>query len=128
MRDCPEHVTGELYIGGAGLALGYLGDEQRTAERFVKHPHDGERLYRTGDMGRRLADGEIEFLGRVDGQVKLNGHRVELAEVEAALQGIPPCTWPRPLFMTRAAAVGWWPLRRPPVRNRVRCLTAGRTR
>ncbi len=50
MRDCPEHVTGELYIGGAGLALGYLGDEQRTAERFVKHPHDGERLYRTGDM------------------------------------------------------------------------------
>ncbi|GCD47384.1 non-ribosomal peptide synthetase [Streptomyces paromomycinus] len=89
MRDCPEHVTGELYIGGAGLALGYLGDEQRTAERFVKHPHDGERLYRTGDMGRRLADGEIEFLGRVDGQVKLNGHRVELAEVEAALQGHP---------------------------------------
>ncbi|MFK8845335.1 amino acid adenylation domain-containing protein [Streptomyces sp. Ac-502] len=89
MRDCPEHVTGELYIGGAGLALGYFGDEQRTAERFVKHPHDGERLYRTGDMGRRLADGEIEFLGRVDGQVKLNGHRVELAEVEAALQGHP---------------------------------------
>ncbi|TDT42715.1 pyochelin synthetase [Streptomyces sp. BK208] len=89
MRDCPEHVTGELYIGGAGLALGYLGDERRTAERFVKHPHSGERLYRTGDMGRRLADGEIEFLGRVDGQVKLNGHRVELAEVEAALHGHP---------------------------------------
>jgi pyochelin synthetase len=89
MRDCPEHVTGELYIGGAGLALGYLGDEQRTAERFVKHPDSGERLYRTGDMGRRLANGEIEFLGRVDGQVKLNGHRVELAEVETALQGHP---------------------------------------
>ncbi|AGP53603.1 non-ribosomal peptide synthetase [Streptomyces rapamycinicus] len=89
MRNCPEHVTGELYIGGAGLALGYLGDEQRTAERFVKHPHSGERLYRTGDMGRRMANGEIEFLGRVDGQVKLNGHRVELAEVEAALQGHP---------------------------------------
>lgn len=89
MRDCPEHVTGELYIGGAGLALGYLGDEQRTAERFVEHPRSGERLYRTGDMGRRLTDGGIEFLGRVDGQVKLNGHRVELAEVEAALQGHP---------------------------------------
>lgn len=89
MRDCPEHVTGELYIGGAGLALGYLGDEERTVERFVTHPHSGERLYRTGDMGRRMADGQIEFLGRVDGQVKLNGHRVELAEVEAALQGHP---------------------------------------
>ncbi|MGW1373620.1 amino acid adenylation domain-containing protein [Streptomyces sp. NPDC002446] len=87
MRDCPEQVTGELYIGGAGLALGYLGDEARTEERFVKHPHSGERLYRTGDMGRRMADGEIEFLGRADGQVKLNGHRVELAEVEAVLQG-----------------------------------------
>ncbi|MGW7469824.1 amino acid adenylation domain-containing protein [Streptomyces xantholiticus] len=89
MRECPEHVTGELYIGGAGLALGYLGDAERTAERFVTHPVTRERLYRTGDMGRRLGDGAIEFLGRVDRQVKLNGHRVELAEVEAALQSHP---------------------------------------
>ncbi|QES04574.1 amino acid adenylation domain-containing protein [Streptomyces venezuelae] len=88
-RECPTHVTGELYIGGAGLALGYLGDPERTAERFVIHPGTGERLYRTGDMGRRLDDGAIEFLGRVDRQVKLNGHRVELAEVEAALQSHP---------------------------------------
>ncbi|GAU68923.1 putative pyochelin synthetase [Streptomyces sp. NBRC 110611] len=87
MRDCPEQVTGELYIGGVGLALGYLGDAARTEERFVRHPHSGERLYRTGDMGRRMANAEIEFLGRADGQVKLNGHRVELAEVEAVLQG-----------------------------------------
>ncbi|MFF5481858.1 amino acid adenylation domain-containing protein [Streptomyces sp. NPDC012935] len=89
MRDCPEHVIGELYIGGAGLALGYLGDPERTAERFVHHPHTGERLYRTGDLGRRMTDGEIEFLGRLDRQVKLNGHRVELAEVETALQTHP---------------------------------------
>ncbi|MFD7305242.1 amino acid adenylation domain-containing protein [Streptomyces pharetrae] len=89
LRDCPERVTGELYIGGAGLALGYLGDAQRTEERFVRHPHSGERLYRTGDLGRRTPDGEIEFLGRADGQVKLNGHRVEPAEVEAALRDHP---------------------------------------
>ncbi|HZF89913.1 non-ribosomal peptide synthetase [Streptomyces sp.] len=89
LRDCPDHVTGELCIGGAGLALGYLGDPQRTAERFIVHPRSGERLYRTGDLGRRRTDGEIEFLGRTDGQVKLNGHRVELAEVEAALQSHP---------------------------------------
>ncbi|MGW0555808.1 amino acid adenylation domain-containing protein [Streptomyces sp. NPDC002926] len=89
LRECPAHVTGELYIAGAGLALGYLGDAERTAERFVTHPATGERLYRTGDMGRRLDDGVIEFLGRVDRQVKLNGHRVELAEVEAALQTHP---------------------------------------
>lgn len=85
LRECPTHVTGELYIAGAGLALGYLGDAERTAERFVTHSVTGERLYRTGDTGRRLDDGAIEFLGRVDRQVKLNGHRVELAEVEAAL-------------------------------------------
>ncbi|MCL7364059.1 non-ribosomal peptide synthetase [Streptomyces ardesiacus] len=89
LRECPAHVTGELYIAGTGLALGYLGDAERTAERFVPHPVTGERLYRTGDMGRRLDDGAIEFLGRVDRQVKLNGHRVELAEVEAALQTCP---------------------------------------
>ncbi|WP_327373302.1 amino acid adenylation domain-containing protein [Streptomyces sp. NBC_01216] len=89
MRECPAHVTGELHIAGAGLALGYLGDAERTAERFVIHPVTGERLYRTGDMGRRLDDGTIEFLGRLDRQVKLNGHRVELAEVEAALQSHP---------------------------------------
>ncbi|OKI02564.1 non-ribosomal peptide synthetase [Streptomyces sp. CB02923] len=89
LRDCPEHVPGELHIGGAGLAIGYLGDEERTAERFPIHPRTGERLYRTGDMGRRLPDGDIEFLGRVDRQVKLNGHRVELAEVEVALQEHP---------------------------------------
>ncbi|UMP06858.1 amino acid adenylation domain-containing protein [Amycolatopsis sp. EV170708-02-1] len=82
-RDCPVWTAGELYIGGAGLATGYLGDEELTAARFVSVA--GERLYRTGDLGRYLPGGEIEFLGREDDQVKIRGHRVELGEVEAAL-------------------------------------------
>ncbi|MBF3109322.1 AMP-binding protein, partial [Pseudomonas aeruginosa] len=76
------------HIGGVGLALGYAGDPQRTAERFVRHP-DGRRLYRTGDLGRYLADGSIEFLGREDDQVKIRGHRIELAELDAALCAHP---------------------------------------
>ncbi|MBB5078728.1 non-ribosomal peptide synthetase [Nonomuraea endophytica] len=87
MRPCPDWVPGELYIGGAGLALGYRGDEARTAERFVHH--GGERLYRTGDLGRYRPDGNIEFLGREDLQVKVRGHRIELADVEAALLAHP---------------------------------------
>ncbi|MEU9710939.1 amino acid adenylation domain-containing protein [Streptomyces sp. NPDC047967] len=89
LRPRPEWVPGELYIGGAGVALGYFGDETRTAERFVTDPVTGERLYRTGDLGRYLPDGTIEFLGREDAQIKLRGYRVELAEVEAAVQAHP---------------------------------------
>jgi pyochelin synthetase len=88
-RECPDGVTGEIFISGAGVAVGYLGDPERTAERFVEHPRTGERLYRTGDLGRYLPDGTIEFLGREDGQVKIRGHRIELAEVEAALVSDP---------------------------------------
>jgi pyochelin synthetase len=89
LRDRPEWVPGELYIGGAGVALGYLGDETLTAARFITHPATGERLYRTGDLGRQLPDGGIEFLGREDTQVKVRGHRIELAEVESALLAHP---------------------------------------
>ncbi len=89
MRDRPDWVAGELHIGGAGVASGYLGDEARTAERFVIHPRTGERLYRTGDLGRYRPGGDIEFLGREDDQVKIRGHRVELAEIEAALTSHP---------------------------------------
>jgi pyochelin synthetase len=88
-QDCPDGVPGEICIGGAGVAEGYLGDPERTAERFVEHPRTGERLYRTGDLGRYLPDGNIEFLGRDDNQVKIRGHRIELAEVEAALVADP---------------------------------------
>nr|WP_180218857.1 non-ribosomal peptide synthetase [Streptomyces albus] len=89
LRPRPEWVPGELYIGGAGVALGYFGDEERTAQRFLTDPATGGRLYRTGDLGRYLPDGTIEFLGREDAQVKIRGYRVELAEVEAAVQAHP---------------------------------------
>ncbi|GAA2136225.1 non-ribosomal peptide synthetase [Kitasatospora kazusensis] len=89
LLDSPEHVPGELYITGAGLALGYLGDAARTAERFRTHPRSGERMYRTGDLGRYLPDGGIELLGRIDDQVKIRGHRVEPAELAAAVEAHP---------------------------------------
>lgn len=89
LQPCPDWTTGDLYIGGMGVAAGYLGDTAKTAERFIRHPESGERLYRTGDLGRYLPDGNIEFLGRQDFQVKILGHRIELAEVEAALQSHP---------------------------------------
>ncbi|MGA8112048.1 MAG: amino acid adenylation domain-containing protein, partial [Actinocatenispora sp.] len=83
--ECPAWVTGELFIGGVGLADGYWADEEKTTARFVTHPVTGERLYRTGDLGRWRSDGLIEFLGREDGQVKIGGYRIELGEIEAAL-------------------------------------------
>jgi pyochelin synthetase len=89
LRPCPDWVAGDLYIGGAGLAAGYLGDETRTAERFIRDPHTGERLYHTGDVGRHLPNGEIEFLGRADRQIKINGNRIELSEIEEALLSYP---------------------------------------
>ena len=85
----PVNVPGEIYIGGVGLAMGYLGDAEKTAERFIRHPRDGERLYRTGDLGRYLPDGSIEFMGRNDFQVKIRGHRIELGEIEQALKAHP---------------------------------------
>lgn len=89
LQDCPELVTGEIYLGGLGVAEGYLGDDQLTAERFLRHPRTGERLYRTGDLGRFHPDGRLEFLGREDTQVKIRGHRVELGEIESALRRHP---------------------------------------
>jgi len=84
-RPCPDLVCGELYIGGSGLARGYWRNEAETARRFVVHPETGGRLYRTGDLGRYLPDGNIEMLGRDDFQVKVQGHRIELGEVESVL-------------------------------------------
>ncbi|MFD7657248.1 amino acid adenylation domain-containing protein [Actinosynnema sp. NPDC059797] len=89
MEPAPVWTTGRLYIGGVGLATCYWNDEQRTAESFVTHPVTGERLYLTGDLGRYLPDGSIEFLGREDFQVKIGGFRVELGEVEHAISQHP---------------------------------------
>ena len=86
LAPCPNYVPGQLYIGGIGLAKGYLRDEQKTNASFIVDPASGERLYRTGDLGRFLPDGNIEFLGREDFQVKVQGYRIELGEIEARLQ------------------------------------------
>jgi amino acid adenylation domain-containing protein len=85
LEPCPEWVPGDLFIGGVGLAQGYWRDEARTSASFLVHPTTGERLYRTGDRGRWLPDGTIEFLGREDFQVKVQGHRIELGEIEATM-------------------------------------------
>jgi thioesterase domain-containing protein len=82
-------VPGHLHIGGTGVALGYFNDPDRTRAAFVSHPRTGERLYHTGDLGRYLPDGEIEFLGRSDFQVKIQGFRVEPGEIEQVLAGHP---------------------------------------
>jgi amino acid adenylation domain-containing protein len=92
MKPVPAGTMGEIYVGGAGLAQGYLNDPALTAERFVRHPFGavaGARLYRTGDLGCVLGDGQIAFQGRVDDQVKIRGYRIELNEVTSALNRHP---------------------------------------
>jgi amino acid adenylation domain-containing protein len=89
LDPCPTWVAGELYIGGIGLAKGYWRNPEKTAASFITHPRTGERLYRTGDLGRWLPDGNIEFLGREDFQVKIQGLRIELEEIETVLAQHP---------------------------------------
>ncbi|MEL7405447.1 MAG: 4-hydroxyphenylpyruvate dioxygenase [Cyanobacteria bacterium J06558_2] len=97
LQPVPVGVTGELHIGGAGVARGYLNRPEFTAEKFISIPpqsplskeRNGDRLYKTGDLGRYLPDGNIEYLGRIDSQVKVRGFRIELGEIESVLDSHP---------------------------------------
>jgi len=92
LAPVPPGQVGELYLSGPGLARGYLRQPALTAERFIRHSFDGQppaRLYRTGDLARRRPDGQFEFVGRADRQVKIRGHRIELSEIEAVLRQHP---------------------------------------
>ncbi|MCA6370829.1 MAG: amino acid adenylation domain-containing protein [Cytophagales bacterium] len=90
LRPAPKGVLGEIYISGAGLAQGYLRRPELTNEKFISNPfRPGHMMYKTGDRARRLFNGNIEYHGRVDHQVKINGHRVELHEIEAVIKSMP---------------------------------------
>ncbi|HEY3568483.1 MAG TPA: amino acid adenylation domain-containing protein [Thermoanaerobaculia bacterium] len=127
----PAGGTGELLLGGSGIARGYLGRPDLTAERFIPDPWGrGARLYRTGDLVRRLPDGMLEFAGRLDGQVKVRGFRVELGEIEAVLASHPglreAAVAPRPDGGALVAAVVPTDPANPPDLEALRSLLAGR--
>ncbi len=91
LNSCPIGAVGELYIGGEGLAKGYINNTEETSKKFLSNPfslNESQKIYKTGDMARYREDGKIECLGRIDNQVKIRGFRIELNEIEKALQEV----------------------------------------
>ncbi|KAJ1984738.1 hypothetical protein H4R33_004279 [Dimargaris cristalligena] len=107
MRPVPIGSTGQIYLGGLGLARGYLQQPELTGEKFMECPFTGGRLYRSGDLGRWLPGGRVECLGRADFQVKLRGYRMELGEVESALERHPAVDQARVLIQDDTHLVGY---------------------
>ncbi len=99
LQSIDNNETGEIYIGGAGLAKGYLNRPELSAARFITLPQDQSRIYKTGDLGKYLPDGTIQFLGRIDQQVKIRGFRIELGEIESCLDQHPD--------ITQSAVIAW---------------------
>ncbi len=103
---CGTGVAGEMYIGGDGVARGYLNRAEQTAEKFVANPFvPGQRMYRAGDVARRRIDGELEYIGRTDDQVKIRGYRIELGEVEGAIRALTGVR--EVVVIARSAESGW---------------------
>lgn len=105
LRECPDWVPGDIFIGGIGVAKGYWADELKTKESFFMNPKTGEFVYKTGDKGRYMSDGNIEFLGRQDEQVKVNGFRIELGEIEKVVMQMPAVEQAKAMVYTTEAGV-----------------------
>ena len=119
LQASPQGVQGELHVSGAGLARGYLNRPELTAEKFIANPFydktnpaSSERLYKTGDLVRWLADGNVEFLGRIDHQIKIRGFRIELGEIENTLSAHAAVNDAVVLAKESAtmAINAWWPM------------------
>ncbi|WP_344044204.1 AMP-binding protein, partial [Saccharothrix xinjiangensis] len=89
LQQCPDWVTGHMYVSGIGLARGYHNNPEHTTKTFTTHPHTHQRLYHTGDLGRTHPHGHIDIIGRTDNQIKIHGHRIELGEIEHTLDQHP---------------------------------------
>ena len=115
LENCPDFVTGEIYISGAGLSKGYLNDKEKTRNSFLTNYKTDEKLYKTGDIGYYMPDGNIEIIGRVDSQVKIRGHRIELEEIEVNLRKHPDVKDAVALVVNKTHLAVFYTFKEPPL-------------